>query len=312
MGYIMDEEERKKSLAELEVKKKELSELRSVLDKLNVEKESWFDKKRQASREISELVGDIREAKGKRNNFTRQVKDSKVRRSELNSLLNQKKAEMHKLQQEKQDITRKFGIMIDPSKIKREIEQLEFRIETEALPFNIEQRMMKAISEKKKVLAQAKEAGDVFDKIHALGKEMDRIRLKADETHKKVQTKAETSQQFHAELVESSQEIKDLRAREEEALKKFVDLKTKYNEQNILVKTKFDEINAIKAKLDGINIDERKAAKKVEEQKLSEQKASVEEKIKRGLKLTTDDLLAFQAEAMSDNFNNKKQRRDKK
>ncbi|MFC1742143.1 hypothetical protein ACFL3V_06415 [Nanoarchaeota archaeon] len=295
----MNEEEKKKTLAEIEVKKKELDTLKAKLDELNTQKEAALEKKKLATKDISELAKTIRESKGKRNNYTKQVKDSKLRRSELNDLLKKKRDEMRMLQKEKQTVSGKFGIRFDPAKIKGEIEDLELKIETEALPFNIEQRMMKMIAEKKRTLEQSKEVSDVFDKIHALGKDLDRIKLKADDTHRKIQTKAEASQQFHEELIESSKEVKDARAKEEEALKKFVEWKGKYTEQNELVKGKLQEIRELKAKIDGVNLEEREKVKKEEAKKLGDQKKTVEEKIKNKMKLTTEDLLAFQAKEQS-------------
>ncbi|MFH1064302.1 MAG: hypothetical protein V1729_04440 [Candidatus Woesearchaeota archaeon] len=301
----MDEEEKKTIIAEIETKRKELDTLKIRLSELNSEKESWFEKKRKASKDISDLFQSLREVKGKRNTFTKQVKDSKQRRQELNTLLNQKRMEMNRLQEEKHEITKRFGIRIDPSKIKQEIEEIEFKIETEAMPFSVEQRMMRMINEKKKFLNQSQEASDVFDKIHQLKKELDKIRLKADETHKKVQTKAEASQQFHEELVESSKESKELKVKEDEALKKFVEAKTKYNEQNELVKVKLNEINTLRAKVGDVVQEEKKKQKKADDRKLHDQKQSVEEKIKKGLKLTTDDLLAFQAKESSSSRSSK-------
>ncbi|MBU2561122.1 MAG: hypothetical protein KKD17_02410 [Nanoarchaeota archaeon] len=304
----MNEEERKKTLAEIEVKRKELDTLKSKLNELHSQKEAWFEKKRKATQELSDVVRTIREAKGKRNTFTKQVKDSKQRRQELNTLLKDKFDEMKMLQKEKQEITRKFGIHVDPSRIQQEIEKLELSIETEALPFSVEQRVMKRIAEKKKLLDQAKEVSDVFEKIHLLSKEIDKTRKKADESHRKVQTKAEASQQFHEEIIESSKEVKELRAKEEEALKNFVEWKTKYNEQNDLVRAKIDEINELRGKIDGIDFAEKKKVKKEEEMKIVEQKRSVEEKIKKGLKLTNEDLLAFQAREESAEREGRKRR----
>jgi len=291
----MDEEEKRKLSAELDVKRHELDALRVTLNALNVEKESWFEKKREVSRQISELSRNIHDAKGKRNTFTKQVKDSKLRRSELNTTLKEKLVLMSKLQVEKQNITRKFGMRVDPSKIQQEIEQLEFRIETEGLPFSVEQQMMKRIAERKKFLEQAREVSDVFEKIHRLSKDIQKLQQKADETHKKVQSKAEMSQSFHEDLIESSTEIKELMTKEEEALKKFVDSKSQYNAQNDLCRSKIDEINVLRAKLGEMNFEEKKKAKSADAKKITEQEQSVEEKIKKGMKLTTEDLLVFQA-----------------
>lgn len=309
----MNEEEKKRILSEIDVKRKELDVLKAKLEELNTVKESWFEKRRLASKEISGVVKSIREAKGKRNTFSRQVKDSKERRGELNTLINQKRNEMKVIQSERDDIAKKFGIRFDPAKIRKEIDDLELRIETEAVPFSIEQKIMKIIAEKKKVLEQSREVSSVFEKIHSLQKEIDNLKRKADESHRKVQTKAEASQQFHEELVESSKENKELREKEEEALKKFVESKSEYTKQNELVRAKIEEINALRALVSENDFENKKKAKKEAERKITDQKRSVEEKIQKGLKLTTEDLLAFQANAFSSEHNtntSKKLRRD--
>jgi uncharacterized coiled-coil DUF342 family protein len=291
----MEEAEKKKIRAEIAEKNKELAVLKAQVSELNSKKEAWFEKKRQATKEVSELFRSIRDAKGKRNTFTKQVKDSKQRREELNKLLLKKRQEMKRLQNEKREITKKSGIRVDPSKIKSEIEDLDLKIETEALPFHVEQKVMKRINELKKTLEQSKEVSDVFDKIHELGKELDRIRLKADEAHKKIQTKAESSQQFHEELIESSKDVKEGRQKEEDALKKFVEFKTQYNELNDKIKAKLAEISALRSKVEGYDLEEKKKVKKAEEKQIQDKKRTVEEKIQKGMKLTTEDLLAFQA-----------------
>lgn len=296
----MNEEENKKILAEIESNKKELDTLKANLIVLNSQKESWFEKKRQASKKIFDLSRSLRDAKGKRNTFTKQVRESKLRRQELNKELKNKLQELKEIQQEKRNIADKFGIRIDPSKIQQEIDDFEFKIETEALPFRIEQQMMKKIAEKKKILEQAKKVSNVFEQVHTLRKDVDRIRKKADETHRKVQSKAESSQQCHEELVESSQQMKDLRTEEDAALKKFIEEKAKWSVQNDLVKAKIDEIRALKAKIDGVDLKAKKHAKKADAHKIVEQKKSVDEKIKKGMKLTTEDLLAFQANEMDE------------
>jgi uncharacterized coiled-coil DUF342 family protein len=309
----MDEEEKKKLHAELEAKRQELNALKARLNELNSEKEAWFEKKRKASNAISGLAKSARDAKGKRNTFTKQVKDSKQRREELNKEFRDRLEELRKLQREKDAITRKFGIRVDPSKVQQEIEQLEFKIETEALPFSVEQRVMRQINEKKRVLEQSKEVSDVFDRYHRLRKEVDKVRSKADEAHKKIQSKAEISQQFHEELVESSAEIKALRAQEEEALKRFVELKTQFNAQNDLVKAKIDEMNSIRKKLGEMDFEEKKKSRNEEEKKIAEQERSVEEKIRKGIKITTDDLLIFQArEQMAEKRESEEKRRQKR
>jgi uncharacterized coiled-coil DUF342 family protein len=291
----MDEEEKNQIRIEVEQKRKELDVLRSKLTEIDAEKETWFEKKRQVSRKLSELFRTLQDAKGKRDSFTKQVRDSKGKREELNSELKAKLDQMKILQKEKRDATAKFAEEGDPSKIKREIDFLEMKIETEGMPFKIEQQVMKKIAEKKKILAQFKDVSGVFEKVHVLQKEIDQIRRRADETHKKVQTKADESQKFHEDLLGTSKEANDLKSQEEESLKKFVEFKEHWNSQNELVRVKQAEINDLRGKMGEFKQEERTFARKEESKKLEQQERNVEEKIKKGMKITTEDFLIFQA-----------------
>ncbi|HII72586.1 TPA: hypothetical protein HA265_07555 [Candidatus Woesearchaeota archaeon] len=295
---MLSDEEKAKVQAEIAEKQKELDALKETLKTLHTEKEAAFEKRRKVSGDINSLSKNIRDAKGKRNSFTKQVREAKTRRDELNSQIKAKVQELKKLQAERGNITQRFGIRIDPARIRQEIEDLEFKIETEALPFHIEQRLMKQITEKKRLLESAQDATGIFDKVHECQKELRKLRKKADEAHKKTQVKAGASQEQHEELVETSKEVKDLRDREEETLKLFVEAKNKWIEQSDKVKAKQDEIRSLREKIGETFKEEKEKQKKQDAIKIAETKKDVEEKIKKKMKLTTEDFLAFQAEDM--------------
>ena len=77
---------------------------------------------------------------------------------------------------------------------------------------------MKIIAEKKKILKQCKDVSAVFDKIQDASRNVDKIKDKADETHRKIQQKAEDSQKHHEDLIEFSKELRDLKTKEEDFL----------------------------------------------------------------------------------------------
>ncbi|MBI4738944.1 hypothetical protein HY772_05280 [Candidatus Woesearchaeota archaeon] len=294
---MLNEEQRKDIRARLNEKVKELAELKQKQHELYIKKEKAFVEKKKISDSIIETIKTLREAKGLRNTLTRQVKDSKSHRSDLNTALQQKINDFKKLQVEKRAMIAKLGIHFDPTRIRQEIDLLEFKIETEAPPFNIEQQMMMKIHQKKRLLEQTKEVNAVFEKVRALGKEIDKLRKKADETHHKIQTKAGESQGHHQELVESSKDLKNLHKREEEAFKNFLDAKKAWSDATDALKAKAAELTELRKKLDEEDRVERQNSAVSAAQTITEKKQDVEEKIKKRQKLTTEDLLAFQAQA---------------
>lgn len=299
-GQIEEKEAKPNSNLSFQLKKvqDEVSALRARLNSINAEKESWFKKKRDYSRQIAELAKNVKDSRNKRNSYTKQVKDSKQKRTDLNKQIKDKIEELRKFNAEKKAIQQKHGIKGDPAALKKEIEDIEFSIETEGLSFSKEQKLMKIIGEKRKQLLQFKEVSGIFEKVAAVRKELDRLRAKADDTHSRIQKRASESQTLHEEFVESATEIKELRDRENQALKKFVEIKQRYDEANNELKKRLDELNSIREQMGEMTKAKKERKKAEDNKKITEKQKSVEEKIRKKEKLTTEDLLAFQAQMM--------------
>lgn len=290
----MNPEEKKVLYGKFDELKKETSTLRNQLQSLQSRKESAFKKKNDISAKIRALIADIKGSRSTRDEFTKQVADSKDRRKQLNEELRQKIEEAKKLNNERTDIMKKHKLQGDPAKLKEEIDHLERRVETEGLSFDKEQKVMKEIKEKKRLYDVAKKVSTVFDRLHELNKDISRLREKADETHRKVQTRANASQEKHEELLETSKEIDTLRSQEKEAIAACNDLKQQFTALNDQVKQKFTELDALREQIEGVRQDSRTQQRKQQEMTLREKQRVVEDKIRKGGKLTTEDLLVMQ------------------
>src|SRR3989344_8057156 len=126
---------------ELNQHKLEVSKLRNELNAIDKEKESWFENKREKSKQIKELINKIKDNKSKRDALTSEVKELKPKRDSINKVASPKSAELAKLRKEKESV--KSAVREPPSSIKREMEKLEFMIETEAISFSKEQQLIK-------------------------------------------------------------------------------------------------------------------------------------------------------------------------
>ncbi len=287
-------EEKKKIAGELQEKQREIQQLYNSLHKLNSEKEGLFRTKEQVEKKVLVLVQELKEAKGKRDALTKQVKDSKERRATLNSGITAKIEEIKRLDEEKKAILRKNRIKEDPIRLKSQIEHLELTIETEGMSFEAEQKVMKRIKELKKQYGELKILGDVFDKIHKAEKELRMLRDKANDSHRKVQDKAKNSQEEHELLVKDATELRQLREERETLYQKCIEAKQRFNEANEQLKSKLTELAALKEKADEYFMGKAELEKKRAFDSLKEKVKLVEEKIRRGEKLTTDDLIVMQ------------------
>ena len=80
----------KKVLEELSKHRKEVRDHRDSLNKINDEKESWFQKKKEYSQEIVRIVSEIKTSKENRDNLTGSVKKLKADRDELRSQISKR------------------------------------------------------------------------------------------------------------------------------------------------------------------------------------------------------------------------------
>lgn len=274
--------------------KTEIRDLRIKLNALDKEKESWFSKKEELQKKISESIGDVKETLGERNKQTRDIRSLKRKRNDLNSKIREKIEEIKKYKKDKEDFMQKHNIKKDPSSIKMEIDSLELKIETEGLSFDKEKQLMKRINELRKVYKQTAELNVTINKISVLSKEIDLMRQDADSAHNEIQQKAGISQEKHETVFSTSKEVDDLRAKEEEAFQKFIEFKKQFLEVNTQLKAKLEEVNTFNTQIDSFRKETQQEKKKKEEEILGHKKEEVEAKISKGKKLTTADLLVFQ------------------
>lgn len=274
--------------------KKEVSSLRDELNSIDSRKEAMFEKKEKFRKEVSDIISDVKDSKSKRNSLTKEVKDKKGRREELNRQIKDKIEEIKKLGEKKKAIEKKHNIKGNPSMIKEQIDRLESRVETEVMSFNREQQIMKSIKDLKKQFVELKNISDVWEEMHTLSKEVERLRQKSDETHKKIQSKAKESQVKHEDMISRSKDIEDLKAKEKEAFDRFSEDKKKFTDVNNRLKEKLMEMNQINQLVGEFRAETKRDKKKKDNVRLKDKEMEVQEKIRNRKKLTTEDLLIFQ------------------
>ena len=139
---MASKEEKKKVFKELEKHAKETFELRKELNSIDDKKESLFNEKNKVSGEIRKLIGTVKSSRAERDRLTKEVRELKEKRAKLSDEIKKKIGEAKKLNSEKDKVRKKQSIKADPYKLKKEIEEMESMIETEAMSFQKEQQLM--------------------------------------------------------------------------------------------------------------------------------------------------------------------------
>ncbi len=275
----------------------EASQLKSSLNRLGAEKEEWFGKVKLLRKEIVSTVEKIRELKAKRDLLTAAVHQNKP---ELQKLIDST-ADIHSrrdfLTKERDSQLKTAGIDKSPDFLKSEIKKLEFKIETEAINFEEETRIMKVLKQKKKILA-------AYEKLNPLIAELRTINNASYEVDDlirglklKIRADASESQRHHEAMIAAVKSLDELRAKAKEAYEKFSEMKKQFSETNRKLKEKLQELSSMKLKLDEKQISALKETADKKEKFLDEKEAELKEKMLKGKKLTTQDLLIFQGNA---------------
>src|SRR3989338_1462044 len=283
----------KELVEELNKHRAEVSKLKNSLNGLDREKESWFRKKEEISSKIRAGIQKIKDSKAKRDALTNEVKGLKPKRDILNKGVKPKSEELEILKKERDEASKKLDIRDSPSRIKQQMEKLEFKIETDTVSFEKEKELMKKIKELKKGYDKLSILRDSNKNVRDVLNAVRKSRKDANEIHNSIQEKAGQSQALHEEIIRLSKEIDILKAEENDAFKKFSEFRKKFREANNEFKEKLKLMNGVKSQLDRIYSDKKERRKQEEESFLKSKEEAVNEKIRKRQKLTTEDLLVF-------------------
>ncbi len=290
---MLEQSEIDKLLTELNTVKSEVRELRNKINGLDRKKEELYREKRKISSDIHSRIRVAKDSKDKRNNLTEAVKHTKHSKEEVDAKLLVLDEEVKTLKEEKRKILEKLGVG-DPMMLKKEIKKLEFKIETEGVTFEKEKELMKVLSKMKKQYDSSKVIIDIENKLGSKFRELRELRDIADMSKKIVQVSAKESQKHHVELIESSKEIDELKKKEDtfesEASKYKTDIAAVGEELNNKI-ARLDELRKI---LGENNVKLKEDVERSNHEILKQKDQEVQEKIKTGKKLTTEDLLILQ------------------
>jgi len=266
----------------------------SRLRELNAQKESLFSQRNAVSQKIRSLIGQIKTKKSERNLLTDSVKAQKDDRAKLSKEIRDKidviKALKEKLP--KQAPSQVFkGPRESPGRIRAQIEELNRKIETEAPSFEKEQKFMKMIKELKRQLDETEKRDEGSSEVRALSKEIDALKAKADSAHDEVQEKAKQSQALHEQILVWSKEVDELKKQEESLQSQFLTTKKEHDDLAV----KLGEMRVEREHKVRDNQQRQEAQEQARQKKrLSQRIEEVQEKIKKGEKLTTEDLIILQ------------------
>ena len=259
--------------------------LKAERDDLNRKAQTWADKRDRLHKEIQELRLQIRDLRQRRDSLNEEVKRLKSLREAELKRRNEIFEEINKLREEKGKINARKPRK-SRSYLKGEIERIEWRIQTEPLPLDVEKELIEKIRTLESQMEVYRRIERIENKISVLRREVERLKEAALNYRSRILEIATQSQEFHLKMIKKIEYLNELKLKADEMHKQYVENKEKVKAINIEIKKILMEIQEIRNLLNAKEEKERRQ-KQAELQKQTEEKAL--EKLQRGEKLTFDE-----------------------
>src|SRR3989344_4473086 len=282
----------KKDLNALE---EEINSLKTQLNAINEDKERWFKQKEDLKNEIRILIDKVKEIRKDGGISNEEVEKLRKERDEYNNRVRELIKKIRELNEEKDGLLKKYGLKEDPIKIKETIDKLNEKIETEVLSFDKERKLMDQIKRLKKAYDQVGNVKEISDRISNISKQIESTKEKANEAHNKLKKIMKEHRSRFREFFSISRQINNIKHQQEKAFEMFIGFKKKFVEISGQLKNKLMQARKVSEEThhkrkEGREIQEI-SKKRREDRIIDEKVKKVEEKIKKGEKLTTEDLI---------------------
>jgi len=280
-------------LKELQDKKqkylKDAEEFKKNRNEWNSKASSFSKRRDELNKSTKELIDKAQEYRTKRDEFNNQVSENKDRRNELNEKANELYAKVDSLR--KKD---NIGAGRSLNELRKEIDHLEFKQQTEVLTTEKERALVDKISELKEEFKKKKEQLEQNHELKSFLGDAQGLRDEASEFHKKVKEYADLAQEYHDKMIECFREADKVRAEADAQHKEFVKAQETADEQH----KQFLKLQKEIRDFDKVIVGLKKKAKTEKESKdkveYKKQAEDVFAQFKAGEKLNTEDLLLLQ------------------
>jgi len=280
-------------LKELQDKKqkylKDAEEFKKNRNEWNSKASSFSKRRDELNKSTKELIDKAQEYRTKRDEFNNQVSENKDRRNELNEKANVVYATVDSLR--KKDSA---GAGRSLNELRKEIDHLEFKQQTEVLTTEKERALVDKISELKEEFKKKKEQLEQNHELKSFLGDAQGLRDEASEFHKKVKEYADLAQEYHDKMIECFREADKVRAEADAQHKEFVkaqETADEFHKQFLKLQKEIRDFDKVIVGLKKKAKTEKESKDKVEFKKQAE---DVFAQFKAGEKLNTEDLLLLQ------------------
>ena len=289
----MDEEEARGEIEDLKRKRrkaeKEMLKHMDRRNQLNQEAKRWSGIRDEYNAKVRELLHQASAHKAQRDDANHDVREAKEVRHTYNIKVKELDQDIRALKREL--LPRDAESLV---KLKKEQRGLEFKQMTSVLSADKEKDLIGALSSVTLRIREIEKVVEENVEIRTMKEELIEAKEKAEEAHRKVSVLADAAQVEHDQMIELYSQIDELREVADNAQEKFVEAKTSADEEHGVYVTFLQQMKDYEKMVSGLWRKDRDDKKRTEEEKDKEAEEAVFDKLKKGEKLGTEDLMLLQ------------------
>lgn len=246
--------------------------------------------------EVKKLSDEVKKLKSQRDALNGRVKELKLKRDELRTQAVEKRESLTKLLDQTHLMSEQIRGSV--SELYRQINSLEWYIQTNPLAPKTERNIIAKISVLEKDLAKHKGLRNVKDKLVQLRVEVGALRIQAQATHAELMKIAEESEKVHKSMYELAKKLIEKRKDADSKHALFLDLNKERREEVGKLRENLERIDLLRTKIGEAK--ESQSPRLKGEKVKSKYKEAATEKMRTGGKLSFEEFQAFMEDSGSD------------
>ena len=260
----------------------QVSELKKKRDDLNATVKGLISESKITYTNLEKLRNDLKQKKGARDEENSMIQKLKAERDKLNEALKTERTKLNAFRDELKKI--KMSSSSDPKKLEKEIERLEWDVQTKHLNAKAEDALWAKINMMRRELKSMSSYVKKKDEVKEVRKSVRKLEKQARDIHAQVIMHSEQSEKYHAELLAVFEELKKMDVLLPEMAKKIMDARTEAD-------------NAHEGYLNAMGVTQKNRREKddAERKELKEKADDLLKEFKKGKKISLEELMIIQA-----------------
>jgi uncharacterized coiled-coil DUF342 family protein len=258
-----------------------LENLKKQRDELNDKAHELVVGSKESTQRVKKLRSELRNAKKKRDEENKSVQELKKKRDEINKKIKAKVDELNKLQGSIDNTKKSIGSGFREAK--KELERLEWKVQTDVLNVKQEEKMVRKIAELEETVGSSEEFFEKRKGFRTIIKELDALRKEAQKYHEQMLQHAKASEVYHDSVQDIYKKIKVLEPEQKEISDKIRQAKREADEAHKLFREEFTKVK-------GVEIAARETSHKEKVNEMRKKANQLMSEFKSGKKLTTEEL----------------------